>query len=94
MRQLERELGAVARKVARKIAAGEVEPPDDRRRRACASCSAGRRSTPSAPAREDQVGVATGMYYTPAGGDIMFVEAVDHDSGKGELGRSPASSAT
>jgi ATP-dependent Lon protease len=21
------------------------------------------------------VGVATGMYYTPAGGDIMFVEA-------------------
>ncbi len=23
----------------------------------------------------NEVGVATGMYYTPAGGDIMFVEA-------------------
>ena len=24
---------------------------------------------------ENEVGVATGMYYTPVGGDIMFVEA-------------------
>jgi ATP-dependent Lon protease len=30
---------------------------------------------PERAAREDEVGVATGMYYTPAGGDIMFVEA-------------------
>jgi ATP-dependent Lon protease len=31
---------------------------------------------PREAAREiDQVGVATGMYYTPVGGDIMFVEA-------------------
>jgi ATP-dependent Lon protease len=35
-------------------------------------------------AREDQVGIATGMYYTPAGGDIMFVEA-SMMRGKGEL---------
>jgi ATP-dependent Lon protease len=35
-------------------------------------------------AREDQVGIATGMYYTPAGGDIMFVEA-SLMRGKGEL---------
>jgi ATP-dependent Lon protease len=35
-------------------------------------------------AREDQVGVATGMYYTPQGGDIMFVEA-SLMRGKGEL---------
>jgi len=35
-------------------------------------------------AGEDQVGVATGMYYTPAGGDIMFVEA-SLMRGKGEL---------
>ncbi len=32
----------------------------------------------------DQVGVATGMYYTPMGGDIMFVEASTM-RGKGEL---------
>ncbi len=30
---------------------------------------------PEHAAEESEVGVATGMYYTPAGGDIMFVEA-------------------
>jgi len=39
---------------------------------------------PEHKAGEDQVGVATGMYYTPAGGDIMFVEA-SVMRGKGEL---------
>ena len=34
--------------------------------------------------RADQVGIATGMYYTPAGGDIMFVEAAPM-RGKGDL---------
>src|SRR5205807_2015891 len=34
--------------------------------------------------REDQIGVATGKYYTPVGGDIMFVEA-SVMKGKGEL---------
>ena len=32
----------------------------------------------------DQIGLATGMYYTPAGGDIMFVEASPM-RGKGDL---------
>src|SRR5256886_730094 len=39
---------------------------------------------PERKAREDQIGVATGMYYTPVGGDIMFVEA-SVMKGKGEL---------
>jgi ATP-dependent Lon protease len=39
---------------------------------------------PERAARADQVGVATGMFYTPAGGDIMFVEAVPV-AGKGDL---------
>jgi ATP-dependent Lon protease len=39
---------------------------------------------PEKAAREDAVGVATGMYYTPTGGDIMFVEASTM-RGKGEL---------
>src|SRR5207244_7202073 len=39
---------------------------------------------PEKMAREDQIGIATGMYYTPAGGDIMFVEA-SLMRGKGEL---------
>jgi ATP-dependent Lon protease len=39
---------------------------------------------PERKSRDDQVGVATGMYYTPTGGDIMFVEA-SVMRGKGEL---------
>ena len=39
---------------------------------------------PERKAREDQAGVATGMYYTPVGGASMFVE-VSVMRGKGEL---------
>jgi len=83
VRQLERELGRLARKVARRVAAKEIErttldQPDVRP-------LLGRpRVHPEKAAREDQVGTATGMYYTPAGGDIMFVE-VSSMRGKGSL---------
>ena len=74
VRQLERQVGAVARKMARRIAAGEETArtitPDDVRE------LLGRPKVhPERAAEENEVGVATGMYYTPAGGDIMFVEA-------------------
>ncbi len=74
VRQLERQIGAVARKVARRIASGEPVPheltPTDVRE------LLGRPKVhPEHAAEENEVGVATGMYYTPAGGDIMFVEA-------------------
>jgi ATP-dependent Lon protease len=39
---------------------------------------------PEKAAAGDEIGVATGMYYTPVGGDIMFVEASTM-RGKGEL---------
>jgi len=74
VRQLERELGRLARKVARRVAAGDaakvvVEGELARK-------ELGRpKVRPERASREDAVGVATGMYYTPSGGDIMFVEA-------------------
>jgi len=74
VRQLERELGKLSRKVARKIAGGEVkvvEVDEDIVRELL-----GRpRVHPEHMAPTDAVGVATGMFYTPMGGDIMFVEA-------------------
>lgn len=83
VRQLEREIGKLCRKVARKIAANEVdrlavsrEMVDDLLGRP--------KVHPERAAHEDQIGVATGMYYTPVGGDIMFVEASTM-KGKGEL---------
>ena len=77
VRQLERQIGAVARKVARKIAAGDPkvledgEIDDDEVRELLGRAKV----HPERAAAENEVGVATGMYYTPAGGDIMFVEA-------------------
>jgi len=83
VRNLERELGRLARKVARKIAAKETERAAVDRKDV--RDLLGRpRVHPEKAAREDQVGISTGMYYTPAGGDIMFVEAAPM-RGKGEL---------
>ena len=74
VRQIERQLGKLARKVARKIAAGEVESLEIDR--AVIRELIGRpRVHPERMAPADVVGVATGMFYTPMGGDIMFVEA-------------------
>ncbi len=84
VRQLERELGRLARKVARRVAGGTttgrivVDAAEAKK-------ELGRpKVRPERAAREDAVGVATGMYYTPSGGDIMFVEAALM-TGKDEL---------
>ena len=83
VRQLERELGRLARKVARRIAAKEIEHAtvDHAEVRPLLGRP---RVHPEKASRVDQVGISTGMYYTPAGGDIMFVEAAPM-RGKGEL---------
>jgi ATP-dependent Lon protease len=74
VRQLERELGKLSRKVARKVASGEVESVkvDSEVVRDLLGRP---RVHPEQIAPSDAVGVATGMFYTPMGGDIMFVEA-------------------
>ncbi|MDH4348074.1 MAG: endopeptidase La [Gemmatimonadota bacterium] len=83
VRQLEREIGKLCRKVARRIAARDVERVEVTRE--LVDELLGRPKVhPEHAAREDRVGVATGMYYTPVGGDIMFVEA-SVMRGKGEL---------
>lgn len=78
VRQLERQVGAVARKVARRVATGHAKTTiedgvidaDEVRE------LLGRPKVhPERAAKVSETGVATGMYYTPAGGDIMFVEA-------------------
>ncbi|HVR28413.1 MAG TPA: endopeptidase La [Thermoanaerobaculia bacterium] len=83
VRQLERVIGSLARKVARRIAAAEVERTIVERGHV--PDLLGRPKVhPEHAAERDQVGVATGMFYTPVGGDIMFVE-VSKMRGKGEL---------
>ena len=78
VRQLEREIGAVARKVARRIASktettgiedGVIDADEVR-------TLLGRPKVRPEKANEiNEIGIATGMFYTPMGGDIMFVEA-------------------
>jgi ATP-dependent Lon protease len=77
VRQLERQIGAVARKVARKIAGGDPQVIEDGKiDEEEVRVLLGRPKVhPERASEENEVGVATGMYYTPAGGDIMFVEA-------------------
>jgi ATP-dependent Lon protease len=73
VRQLEREIGKIARKVARRIAGGDVEQMEVKTEGVGELL--GRPTVhPERAASEDQVGIATGMFYTPVGGDIMFVE--------------------
>jgi ATP-dependent Lon protease len=73
VRQLEREIGKMARKVARKIASGEVEAME-LTKEGVDDLLGQPKVHPEQASKEDEVGVATGMFYTPVGGDIMFVE--------------------
>lgn len=78
VRNLERSIGAVLRKVARRLSEGEIDPANtpfvvDA---TFVRTALGRpRFTNETRERIDQPGVAIGLVWTPVGGDIIFVEA-------------------
>ncbi|MBI4510572.1 MAG: AAA family ATPase, partial [Deltaproteobacteria bacterium] len=83
VRNLEREIASVCRGVAVKVAAGleyktQIEPED------LGEYLGPARFLPEIAERTEQPGVATGLAWTPAGGDILFVEA-SRMPGKGNL---------
>jgi ATP-dependent Lon protease len=84
VRNLEREIASVLRRVAALIAGGEstgvVEVDLERVRDALGK----RRFYDESAERIDRPGVATGLTWTPTGGEIVFVEAA-MVPGKGEL---------
>jgi ATP-dependent Lon protease len=83
LRQLEREIGSICRKVARRMGEGHkgavrvsvnnlhefLGPP---------------KIIPEEVLKKDQIGVATGLAWTAVGGDVLFVEAL-RMKGKGSL---------
>ena len=83
LRNLEREIGAVCRKVARKIGEGNK-----------GICRINAinvheylgipKILPEELSKKDQIGVATGLAWTPTGGEIMFIESTAM-KGKGSL---------
>jgi ATP-dependent Lon protease len=74
VRQLERQIGAVARKVARQLASG-TDGKTVIDEHVVRELLGRPRVHPERAQETNEIGVATGMYYTPVGGDIMFVEA-------------------
>ena len=84
LRNLEREIASVCRKVARQVAIGRKESAQNPYRQSRSSFSAARRSSRMNCLKRDQIGVATGLAWTPVGGDILFIEATAM-SGRGGL---------
>ncbi len=83
VRSLERRLADVCRKAATLVAKGKTEKirVDDRKLR---DWLGPRRFSGEVRKRTSQPGVATGLAYTPAGGDVLFIEATAY-AGKGDL---------
>ncbi len=83
LRQLEREIGSICRKVARRIGEGQ---------QGAVRVSANNlheflgapKIIPEEVLKKDQIGVATGLAWTAVGGDVLFVEAL-RMKGKGSL---------
>jgi ATP-dependent Lon protease len=74
VRNLDREIATIARKVARAIAEGQREPVHVTADRVPEFL--GRpRFVDEVAERTDRPGVATGLAWTPTGGDVLFVEA-------------------
>jgi ATP-dependent Lon protease len=83
VRELERQIGSVCRAIAARVAGG-----DDKPRKVTGKLIAevlGPRKFESELAMRTSIpGVATGLAYTPSGGEIIFIEAAAF-AGKGEL---------
>jgi ATP-dependent Lon protease len=83
VRNLERELGKALRKVATKIAAGEVDPPVTIDAGDVRTYLGRPRFFFEAAERTAVPGVATGLAVTGTGGDVLFIEASREDEGEG-----------
>jgi ATP-dependent Lon protease len=74
VRNLEREIATVARKIARAIVMGEATRMTVTNH-TIAEMLGPPRFQQEVATREDEVGVATGLAYTPTGGEVLFIEA-------------------
>src|SRR5918997_1135494 len=83
LRQFEREIGTICRKVARRIAEGRSEIVRVTQKNIHEFLGAPK-FLPEEVLKKDQIGVATGLAWTAAGGDVLFFEAL-RMRGKGGL---------
>jgi ATP-dependent Lon protease len=85
VRNLERELGKALRKIATRIAAGEVTPPLRVDVAAIREALGRQRFFQEAAERTAVPGGATGLSVTGAGGDVLFIEATSMPGKDGGL---------
>jgi ATP-dependent Lon protease len=84
VRSLEREIGSVCRKVAVRVAEGTLDGKLSVTGPRVRELLGRPRFTPDVRRRTAEPGVATGLAWTPVGGDVLFVEATAMP-GKGRL---------
>ncbi|MDP1743205.1 MAG: S16 family serine protease, partial [Candidatus Amesbacteria bacterium] len=85
VRDLERNIAKICRKIARKIAEKKKFSSGDKILPKDISKYLGPQKMPETLAEtRDEIGMSTGLAWTSAGGDILFIE-VAHMPGKGEL---------
>jgi ATP-dependent Lon protease len=83
VRSLEREIGACCRHVAMRLAEGE-DVREIAHRAFVEKVLGAHKHTPDLAERTSSPGVATGLAWTPSGGDILFIEATKMP-GKGDV---------
>jgi ATP-dependent Lon protease len=83
LRNLEREIANLCRKIARRIAEGEKKAPRVTAKNLSKFLGAPK-FLHDYEQRQDEVGVATGLAWTPYGGDVLHIEATPLE-GKGSL---------
>ncbi len=90
VRNLEREIATICRKIARRVAEGKDEPvkitPDNLK-----EFLGPPKNFPELAGIKDEIGIATGLAWTPVGGEILFIESTLMKGGKnlvltGQLG--------
>ena len=84
VRGLEREIGSACRKVALQVASGTLEKKMSVTEARARELLGRRRFFSETTRRTRQPGVATGLAWTPVGGDVLFVEATAMP-GRGKL---------
>src|SRR6476660_7291050 len=83
LRQLEREMASICRKVARRLGEGDLNVVRVSANNLHEFLGAPK-IIPEEVLKKDQIGVATGLAWTAVGGDVLFVEAL-RMKGKGTL---------
>ena len=84
VRNLERELGSLCRKVAMEFAEGKAKKKVKVTGKRARTLLGKRKFFSEAKRRATVPGVATGLAWTPVGGTVLFIEATDFP-GKGEI---------